>query len=274
MKIYKEYTTDELVMDLPCHIDNLGKIFPVKVKEYKKFLNYAKYLVYGRKHLKLDEDTFLLQGIYHLNIAIYQSEGLEQIEAIGKVLTDMEDLFSILTRKKIYVKVEKGEIKFTDVDFTEELKKQKLNILKNEKTEMKKPTIIIDNKNFDILRKVILKMVLLREPKIYEREIDRKWEEKALAAKKGKSIELGEILTIIRIATGDSYEYLTNLNIFQLYCDYYRLQQVDSHDKTSLFATVSDKVKVDSFVENIVDVLYKDPTEDLNVKGDFEKMIQ
>lgn len=265
MKIYKEYTTDELAMDLPCDIDTIGFIYPIKVKEYKEFIKYAKYIVYGRKHLNLNEETFLLQGVYHLNVSIYMNDGYEQSKAIELALIDMERLFTIITRERMYVKVVNGQIAFSNIDITKiDLDSRQKNIIE------------INNKNFDILRKVLLKMTLLREPKIYEREIDRKWEEKALAAKKGKGkdIELGEILTIVRIATGDTYEYLSNLNIFQLYCDYYRLQQVDSHDKTSLFATVSDKVKVDSFVENIVDVLYKDPTADLNVKGDFEQLVQ
>ena len=36
-------------------------------------------------------------------------------------------------------------------------------------------TLIINKDNFNRIRTTVLKMTLLKEPKIFEREIDRKW---------------------------------------------------------------------------------------------------
>ena len=258
MVIFRDYTTDELVMNLPCDIGNNVKIYPIAVKNYKKFNNYTKYLVFSKKHLGIGKDISLLQGL--LTTHILQScrsdnfANDESIEIMNSVLSEFSDMLSLLTREEI-----KGHIVGNGVfEFFNEDK-----------------SVVINEKNFDILRLVTLKMNMLREPKIYEREIDKKWEEKALLAKRKnmKNIELGEILTIVRNVTHEKYEELIEMNTFQLYCDYFRIQHVVAHEDTRLYATVTDKIKPTDFIDSVVEVLYRDPTKDLNVKNNFTQFI-
>lgn len=253
MVIFRDYTTDELVMNLPCDIGNNILLYPTLVKDYKDFNKYVKYIVLGRKHLQLNKDISLLQGVILFNISVMNGDSVnlseeKSINSMQTVLSELCELFSMATKANISYN---GNFEFSNSD----------------------KTIVINDKNFNTLRIVLLKMNMLREPKIYEREIDRKWEQKALIArsKNNKNIELGEILTIVRNTTHERYEDLINMNIFQLYCDYFRIQQVMNHRDTALFATVSDKVKPTDFIDSIVDVLYRDPTKDLNVKNDFTK---
>lgn len=258
MIIFKEYTTDELVMNLPCEIGDNIKIYPIAVKDYKNFSNYTKYLLFSKKHLGIGKDMSLLQGL--LTLYILQSCGNNSlssnkgIEITNSILSEFSDMLSLLTREKI-----KGQI--TGNGVFEFFNKDK--------------TVIINEKNFEILRMVTLKMNMLREPKIYEREIDKKWEEKALLAKRKnmKNIELGEMLTIVRNVTHEKYEELIEMNTFQLYCDYFRIQHVVNHEDTRLYATVSDKIKPSDFIDSVVEVLYRDPTKDLNVKNNFAQYI-
>lgn len=258
MVIFRDYTTDELVMNLPCDIGNNVKIYPISVKDYKKFNNYTKYLVFGKKHLGIGKEMSLLQGILVMNILQYcGNESLSSekgIEITNFIIGEFSELLSLLTKQEIKGKITgNGIFEFFNQD----------------------RSVVIDEKNFDILRLVTLKMNMLREPKIYEREIDKKWEEKALLAKRKnmKDIELGEILTIVRNVTHEKYEDLIEMNTFQLYCDYFRIQHVINHEDTRLYATVSDKIKPSDFIDSIVEVLYRDPTKDLNIKNDFTKYI-
>lgn len=255
MIIFKDYTTDELVMNLPCEVNEQIKVYPISVKDYKRFIEYTKYLVYGKQHLGVPKEMTLLQAIVSAHVSTLCGGKIDTndrkcIEAFDKVLKDIETLLSMLTKINfVYEITKEGDFIFSNDD----------------------KTIVIDDNKFKTIRMITLKMNMLREPKIYEREIDKKWEEKALIArnKNNKNIELGEILTIVRNVTHEKYEELIEMNMFQLYCDYFRIQQVINHEDTTLFATVNEKVKISDFVSSIVEVLYRDPTKDLNVKNDF-----
>lgn len=255
MVIFRDYTTDELIMNLPCDIGNNVLLYPTLVKDYKKFNNYIKYIIFGRRHLQLPKETSLLKGtisfyISAMNGSNANMDNEQGVATMITVLNEMCEMFSMITRSEITYS---NTLEFSNSD----------------------KSIVINDKNFDIFRMVVLKMNMLREPKIYEREIDRKWEEKALIAKRknNKNIELGEILTVVRNTTHEKYEDLINMNVFQLYCDYFRIQQVMAHKDTALFATVSDKIKPTEFIDSIFEVLYRDPTKDLNVKNDFTKFM-
>lgn len=258
MVIFRDYTTDELVMNLPCDIGDNIKIYPVAVKDYKQFTQYVKYIMYSKKHLNLYPNMTLLQEVLIVNMLQICGNGIlnssEGIKATNIVLNEFSNLLSLITKENIKGEISKdGSFEFYNKD----------------------KTIAINDKNFNILRMVTLKMNMIREPKIYEREIDKKWEEKALLAKSknSKNIELGEILTIVRNVTHEKYEELIEMNTFQLYCDYFRIQHVVNHEDTRLYATVNDKVKPSDFIESVVEFIYKDPTKDLNVKNDFTKYI-
>ena len=47
MIIYRNYTTTDVMYDLPCNINNCGKIYPIKVKDYIKIIGSANRYGYG-----------------------------------------------------------------------------------------------------------------------------------------------------------------------------------------------------------------------------------
>ena len=54
MVIYKDYTTDELLQDLPCFILGCGMIYPLKVKEYQSFLSkYGSLFMFDEESLNM-----------------------------------------------------------------------------------------------------------------------------------------------------------------------------------------------------------------------------
>ena len=116
----------------------------------------------------------------------------------------------------------------------------------------------------------------MHEPKIYDNELDEKWERKALVArsKNQTDLELGEKIIVVSQDLKMSINEIKELNILQLYCYYYRAVQIYNSETTRLFKTVDTSMKIEPFIQGMVKELYKDPTADLHVKGDFMKMFE
>ena len=67
MNIYKfknyTYSTNDLFFDKPCEVRGVV-IYPIKAKEYENFLQYASYLMFSKKHLKIEKaDVDLLNAL-------------------------------------------------------------------------------------------------------------------------------------------------------------------------------------------------------------------
>ena len=255
MNIYKfknyTYSTNDLFFDKPCEVRGVV-IYPIKAKEYEDFLQYASYLMFSKKHLKIEKaDIDLLNAL--IILMADAKGGIE--EEINTVLIEMCNLFSILTHKEIKVISTENGFEFIDEE----------------------KTLVINKDNFNTIRKVVLKMALLTEPKIYEREIDRKWDEKVrIAHQKGNpQLEFGEIVLIVSQDMKYTIEQTLDLNIFQLKSYYMRIMQIYESETTRLFATVSPDCKPTPFAKNIFEELYKNHDEDYNINTkDFEKKLK
>lgn len=249
-----KYTTDDLIMGKPVFINNLGCIYPILVKDWNCFCDFGGYLGLSKKHMNLKKVEDLLPTLITMivNVKSKKCNTLDdKIKQVEYVIDGFCKMFSLLCRKKIT---------FDDETFS-----------------FIGDGVMINQDNYNILRNVVLKMNLLKEPKIYEDskygEYDRYWEEKALKAKKGKDITLGEMMIILRGFTKESYETIANFNIFQFNSDYLRATQVYNYETLRELASNRDGIQIPPFSDEIINALYKDPTKDLNIKGDFTKMI-
>ena len=174
---------------------------------------------------------------------------IELNEKIFIVLEEIAQLFSLLTKKNIIYIADKDGYIFKD----------------NEET------VNINNCNFDILRKIVLKMCLIKEPKIFKDKITQKWYEKALIAKRSKSpdIQFEDILITVSQDMKMSYEEIKNLNIFQLYSYYYRINHVENYKAITIFRTCSSKLPNINYSDGILQTLYKEETlDDLTISAD------
>lgn len=252
MILYKDYTTEDLILNTPYVLNNF-EIYPVLVKEYSKFNRYVKYLVYGKKHLELKENDSLL---FHLIIAMafsYKKDvnftNKNDNEIIEKVIKELEELFSLVTHKRIISNTAGEIIYFYDED----------------------NSIIIDDSVFNELRIIVQKMNLLQEPVIYDDPLARKWFEKArIANSKGsENIEFSDMVTVVSCETGKSYDVLANQNLFQLNSDYLRIGNRVNYDTTTLFKTVSNDIPNVNFIQGIARELYRDKNKDLVMSDDL-----
>lgn len=243
--IYKDYTTNNVLMNEPYKDDNLI-LYPIKVKDYNKFLRYSNYLLYSKKHYGVKDRKIKLLDIVLGNfIAIYmQQDNIEENIALQKVVKELEELFTMVCMEKISLDMENGK----DIVFINESK-----------------TIYITPKNFDKLRIIVLKQNLLQEPKLFEDEMEKKLAEKWLKAKQSKNKNkingIGEMANLVSCATGKSYNELYNQNILQFYVDYDRCVNNENYKVTSMFRTVSDKIDIVDYTKEVISSLYADPYE-------------
>lgn len=257
MVLYKfkdyEYTTNDLFFNRPCEVMGVV-LYPVKAKDYEQFLNYAKYVIFSAKHLGIDKikDVDLLNSLIILSSS---PKGELDEGCLLTTLIDLCNLFSLVTKKEIEYYFNENGYFFKD----------------------KEGSIVIDKKNFNRIRTTILRMGLLKEPKIFEREIDRKWDEKVRKAhsKNTPTLEFGEIVLVVSQDMKYSIEQTLELNIFQLNSYYMRIIHIYEAETTRLFATVSSDCKPTPFAKNIFDELYKDHSDEHVIRGNnFTKLIE
>lgn len=245
MEIYRDYTTSDVLFDEP-YVGKTFKLYPIKVKQFKKFMEYANYFLFSKKHYGIDNKHSLLEYTITVNMArIQQAHNMkiEEIECMKEAITEFSNALSIVCREIIFIDKEKlveGEMEFINAD----------------------RTIIVNKGNYELIRKIILKQNLINEPKIFEDEIEEKLAQKYLNAqrKNNKGISgMGEIANLVSCCTGKSYEQLYNQNVMQLYTDYYRCINTENFKTTSLFRTVSDKVDIVNFTQEVTSALFQDP---------------
>lgn len=239
MKIYKDYTTLEILANEPCVIDDRCMIYPISIKEYNKFMQYANYLLASKKKLDLEESSDFLQYLV-LSFTIGMNNGNmdfsdeKTLEAMNKVLSDFCQLFSILTKTNIINKKSKdGKIEFVGKD------------------------IVINSDNYDMLRDIALKMALLKEPKVFEDKLYEEMYYRAMKANRKEGASLEDVLLTVVQDMKYTFEYAYNLNVIQLYGLYLRVVHVKNSDAITIFRTCSSNLPDINFADGVIDNLWK-----------------
>lgn len=247
MVIHNDYTTNELLANEPCVIDDKCIIYPLTIKEYSKLIKYSIYIQFSRERLKLNKDMNLLSTTILLLIqAMSESGEGDIIKNIDKVVNDFEKLFSLVTKKEVKCVRVGSMFKFQG------------------------DGVVIDDSNYEDVRKVIMTMNLMKEPKVFDDPLTQKWYNKALLAKQKKQpkLELEDIIITVIQDMKYSFEYVYGLNIVALYSLYSKIVQRDNYDKVMMFKTVSNKLPNVNLVDSIIDRLYKEDDSDMYIDSD------
>jgi hypothetical protein len=121
-------------------------------------------------------------------------------------------------------------------------------VFNNDKSILK-----ITKDNFAYYRKLIMEMNCMKEDVInpnpeIQRAIERS---KRVKANESEKLEFHDIVSSVVAHSGLTYQEINEFTIYELYMTYYRIAQIKNYDTSTLFATVSDKVKVDSWSKHI-----------------------
>lgn len=108
---------------------------------------------------------------------------------------------------------------------------------------------------FDSLRKIILEINNQSSQTASLDPTVQKWKEKALRFKsssdKNGAPNISTMVTSVVVYSGHTYKEVTGWNITQLLQAFQRIGLLKAYDTTTLFATVTDKIDIQSWSENI-----------------------
>jgi hypothetical protein len=216
--------------------DNPIVIYPIKLKDYDRFEECSKLLYLSKQHFEAENIPLLV-----LLFASYKQLQM----TIEEIIESFTTLFSLVTHK---------EVQFMSSENYEGF------IIDNAN--------IISTHNYETIREIIMKQNLMFEQKIYKNPIIQEWANKVIMArqKKNAKITLEDMITTVKNNNGLTYEQIMNQSIYQLHADFYRIGQIKQWEQSSLFATVMEKVEIQSFAASID--IFKNPYDDLFVSSD------
>lgn len=240
--IYDNYYIEDILLDNSCNINNV-KLYPIQVKYWNRFQNYIPLFMFSKEHYKLEDDKQLLRFIITIHSTSKETKRADSI-LLENILSKFCDAFNIVSRCNDF----KYDIRDDDFIF-----------------ESKSNNCIIDKNNFNIIRQIILKQNLQFEPIIYESEFKRMWAEKVKRGKmkKNEGLSISEIINFVRCGLYISYKEISEMNIFQLYSDFRRINNNKEFDTISLLKTTYgiewDKLPNVNYTEKIFDQLMRNP---------------
>jgi len=111
----------------------------------------------------------------------------------------------------------------------------------------------IHQDNFDNFRKLIMTMNCLKEEEINPNpEIQRALERsRRVKAQEKEKLTFADMCSSVVGFNGLTYQDINEFTIYQLYMTYYRIAHIKNYDTTTLFKTVSNDVKIDSWSKHI-----------------------
>lgn len=256
--IIYEYTDVDLELNLPCEVmllnskktpyEELPKLnlYPIKVTDYNTFIKYSTYLIYNREHLQLDSNVSLLTGLIYSNAHSKCKKVTKVEDIIEKIPYALEDVCELLKM-------------VTHIEFEARVMNNGSNFIFIGKRNDE--LVIIDSDNFETIRNVILQMNLLQEELIFKTKELEKYYRKAIKAeqKKNPPTEFSDIILTVVESMKCTFDYIVELNIFQLYALYRRISHVKHSDAITLFRTVTDNKKLPniSFNDGIIKEMYR-----------------
>lgn len=243
MIIYKDYDTDDLIMNKPCMLEGVGHIYPVLLKDYKEFSRFIPLLKQNKKLLKMEESKEPLLNIIINSMVsnLMKDERYDLVLETARhyVSYEFERLFKMITNKdfKCY---------FCDDDM--------YFLIDNDKEDLSR----IDGENYDCLREIILKQNVIQEEKIYKDKLVEAWIKKAKRSKQGKHHDLAELIAVVKNNNRLKYEDIINQNMFQFYMDLRSISLDKSYHASIIFKTVDSKYPTVDYMNIDVDEIYND----------------
>lgn len=136
--------------------------------------------------------------------------------------------------------------------------------------EMQFEKLFESSENFDFIRTLVMDMNVITEDKVSPNEEIQRAIERSRRLKQSSSQEqtFVDIVTSIVASTSNSFEDVCRMNVFQVYAIYARVGAIYNYQTSTLFATVAEKVNIESWNKHID--LFKSE-DDVISKNEFDK---
>lgn len=235
------------IFGLPRLMDNVGYIYPVKMKDYLGFCNYSWILRYEKAHTYVkSEEISNFEAIIYRNFRCDLLEGFEGNNLIKVKIYAIGQIIKIVLKEEPRFDFEKNEF-----------------LLSNNRK--------INKNNYDEFRSIVMEQNLIMKEKIYKSKELEQWFEKAKKTKekenKNSNVDFEDIVSTIKNKTGCTYDELLNETYYQLITDFMRVIEISNHEDAVIFASQvgTDKIKIEPISKKIK-LMQEDPDESLKKK--------
>jgi hypothetical protein len=263
---------------LPEEVDTLGRIYPIRLKDWEKFNKLSNFLfIHGLQNLK---NLYQFKGEYVLDYIINENapyfierkitkEFEEQIEKCTEEeqIILKKQLEKVLNNIKIQITMEDIEENFSLI-FREEVK---FDFVITEENGLDycfrigKTGKALTKYNYDILREIVMKQNIMYEPLTspdkLTNEIFKKTMEAKIRRNRGKTRDFESIIALVSIERGISDEEIMEYTYYRLMKDYNVIVRKHNNIYSAIFMSVGNKMTLNSFDEEIE--MYHNPYDDI-----------
>jgi len=227
------------ILGKPKFITGVGYIYPIKVKDYEEFTDYAKILYVSKKHFESVPEDYKLLDLIIFNCVHLGYKNQDDF------IRNVSRLFEIVTNE--------------EVSFFYDSKSYGFMIGKDG---------LIDSKNYEDIRSILMNQNIIFEQKVYKTKIMNEWAEKVMKVKQknAPNITFEDIISTVSVGCSKNYWDLENYTIYQLYSDYYRFRKIQDYETSVQFKCVGGDIKLSDYSENLD--LYHNPYDDLFISQD------
>lgn len=224
------------IFNRPTVVEGVGKVFPIKIRDWEVFEGYLDLLLLSKASLPTEDESVPL--LYRI-ISYYRDD--------PKSVEMLAELFNLVTQTDSF---------YFDVKLFPE---ENFCFINNEEQE-------INADNYEELRKVILHQNIILEPKIFKSKRVAEWARKALELKSRNSanVTLEDMITTVSVVKGVHYNELEDYSMYQLKSDFQRINMIKSFESSSNFfgnPYAASELKLTHFAETLE--LYADPYKDV-----------
>lgn len=197
-----------------------------------RFLTYREYLMLMPELSLISQNTLHIYYQYKQQIATDDTGVIEALEAL-KETELLEIVLSTQSMLNAYLKV--------------------FRLVFDVNEEFMLEDVFSSVMNFNFIRKLVMDMNVLTEEKVSPNEEIQKALERSRRVKQNNSEEQSfvDIVTSIVASTNNSFENVCNMTVFQVYAIYARIGAIFNYQATTLFATVAEKVSIESWNKHI-----------------------
>lgn len=225
---------------------------PIETKlGYVRFLTYKEYL------LNISELSLMTQNVLH---KYYQ-----YIKKVDKDNTELLDYLEEFKKLSLFQIVHNEEVMYETYE-----KIFKMLIIPYSEDGNELEMVMNSEDMFMQYRKLVMDMNLLSEETVSPNpEIQKGLEMSRETKQLGKDkTTFTDIVSSIVAGTANSFNDVCNMTVYQVYSTYYRMGAIFDYQTSTLFATVSEKVKVESWGRHLD--LYERESHTIKAK-DFNK---
>ena len=216
-----------------------------------RFLTYKEYLSHSQEISLISQNT--LHIYYNFK---------KQLESVKAEKATIEALAELKETELIEIVISTEQL------LNAYLKIFQLVFDRNEDIEFEK--IFESKESFNFVRALVMDMNVITEEKVSPNEEIQKAMERSKRFKQQSSQELTfvDIVTSIVASTSNNFEDVCGMNVFQIYAIYARVGAIFSYQTSTLFATVAEKVNIESWNKHID--LFKSE-DDVISQNEFDK---